>query len=151
MSESADRGTASPLVSGSQFPSLWSGKTRPTSQGITGLTAVPTKHLTGRKCSVNHSLHRYTCCNNYCYWKGNLSLLRIIYFWYWLGFCQAQITYKIPSPGIFPTQGLNLGLLHCRQILYCLSHPGSPTETKTYKMRKGLWDFLRSSIKRNLA
>ena len=24
--------------------------------------------------------------------------------------------------GIFPTQGLNLGLLHCRQILYYLSH-----------------------------
>jgi len=23
--------------------------------------------------------------------------------------------------GIFPTQGLNMGLLHCRQILYCLS------------------------------
>ena len=23
--------------------------------------------------------------------------------------------------GIFPTQGLDLGLLHCRQILYCLS------------------------------
>ena len=23
---------------------------------------------------------------------------------------------------IFPTQGLNLGLLHCRQILYCLNH-----------------------------
>ena len=29
--------------------------------------------------------------------------------------------------GIFPTQGLNLGLLHCRQILYYLSHQGSPT------------------------
>jgi len=28
--------------------------------------------------------------------------------------------------GIFPTQGLNPGLLHCRQILYCLSHLGSP-------------------------
>ena len=27
--------------------------------------------------------------------------------------------------GIFLTQGLNLGLLHCRQILYCLSHQGS--------------------------
>ena len=26
--------------------------------------------------------------------------------------------------GIFPTQGLNLGLLHCRQILYHLSHQG---------------------------
>jgi len=28
--------------------------------------------------------------------------------------------------GIFLTQGLNLGLLHCRQILCCLSHHGSP-------------------------
>ena len=28
--------------------------------------------------------------------------------------------------GIFPTQGLNPGLLHCRWILYQLSHRGSP-------------------------
>ena len=28
--------------------------------------------------------------------------------------------------GIFPTQGLNPGLLHCRPILYQLSHQGSP-------------------------
>ena len=27
--------------------------------------------------------------------------------------------------GIFPTQGLNPGLLHCRLILYQLSHKGS--------------------------
>ena len=26
--------------------------------------------------------------------------------------------------GIFPTQGLNPGLLHCRQTLYRLSHQG---------------------------
>ena len=26
---------------------------------------------------------------------------------------------------IFPTQGLNLGLPHCRQMLYHLSHQGS--------------------------
>ena len=26
--------------------------------------------------------------------------------------------------GIFPTEGLNLGLPHCRQILYQLSHQG---------------------------
>ena len=33
----------------------------------------------------------------------------------------------IPSSrGIFPTQGLNLGLLYYRQILYRLSHQGSP-------------------------
>ena len=28
--------------------------------------------------------------------------------------------------GIFPTQGSNPGLPHCRQILYCLSHQESP-------------------------
>ena len=28
--------------------------------------------------------------------------------------------------GIFPTQGLNPGLSHCRQIIYHLSHKGSP-------------------------
>ena len=28
--------------------------------------------------------------------------------------------------GIFPTQGSSPGLLHCRQILYQLSHKGSP-------------------------
>ena len=28
--------------------------------------------------------------------------------------------------GIFPTQGSDSGLLHCRQILQCLSHQGSP-------------------------
>ena len=30
--------------------------------------------------------------------------------------------------GIFPTQGSNPGLLHCRQILYCLSQQGSHKE-----------------------
>ena len=31
---------------------------------------------------------------------------------------------------IFPSQRLNLGLLHCRQTLYCLSHQGSPLTRK---------------------
>ena len=30
--------------------------------------------------------------------------------------------------GIFPTQGSNRGLLHCRWILYQLSHQGSPSK-----------------------
>ena len=34
--------------------------------------------------------------------------------------------YHFLLQGIFPTQGSNLGLLHCRQILYHLSHQGSP-------------------------
>ena len=45
----------------------------------------------------------------------------------------------IPSllQGVFPTQGSNPGLLHCRQILYCLNHQGSP----------GNWDL--SSLARD--
>ena len=34
--------------------------------------------------------------------------------------------------GIFPTQGSNPGLPHCRQILYFLSHQGSPTFSTYY-------------------
>ena len=30
--------------------------------------------------------------------------------------------------GIFPTQGSNLGPLHCRRVLYQLSHQGSPKQ-----------------------
>ena len=37
---------------------------------------------------------------------------------YWSGL-------PFPSPGYFPIQGLNPGLLHCRQTLYRLSHQGS--------------------------
>ena len=32
--------------------------------------------------------------------------------------------------GIFPSQGSNLGLLHCRQIIYQLSYQGSPSSTR---------------------
>ena len=38
---------------------------------------------------------------------------------YWSGL-------PFPFPGIFPTRGSNLGFLPCRQILYHLSHQGSP-------------------------
>ena len=34
--------------------------------------------------------------------------------------------------GIFPTQGLNPGLSHCRRILYHLSQQGSPMACKLY-------------------
>ena len=34
--------------------------------------------------------------------------------------------------GIFPTQGSNSGFLHCRQILYCLGHQGSPGTVRTF-------------------
>ena len=53
------------------------------------------------------------------------------------GILQARILERVIFPfsrgssqvnlqGIFPTQGLNPGLLHCRRIIYQLSHKGSP-------------------------
>ena len=38
---------------------------------------------------------------------------------YWSGL-------PFPSPGDLPDLGIEPGLLHCRQMLYCLSHQGSP-------------------------
>ena len=40
--------------------------------------------------------------------------------------------------GIFPTQGLNPGLPHCRQILYHLSHQGSPKVPLGCKIKRHL-------------
>ena len=37
------------------------------------------------------------------------------------------VGYYFLLQGIFPTQGLNLGLLSCKQTLYHLSHQGSPS------------------------
>src|SRR5574337_20283 len=45
-----------------------------------------------------------------------------------MGFARQEYWSGVPFPSlrIFPTQGSNLGLPYCRQILYCLSHKGSP-------------------------
>ena len=37
--------------------------------------------------------------------------------------------------GVFPTQGLNPGLLHCRRILYSLSPKGSPQDCQCLPYR----------------
>ena len=45
------------------------------------------------------------------------------------GFLQARILEWVAIPfsrGVFPTQGSNPSFPHCRQILYYLSHRGSP-------------------------
>ena len=45
------------------------------------------------------------------------------------GILQARIQEWVSHsllPGIFPVQGLNPGLLHCRQLIYQLSNQGSP-------------------------
>ena len=39
---------------------------------------------------------------------------------------KTEVSYHSHLQGIFPTQGSNPGLQHCRQILYQLRHKGSP-------------------------
>ena len=51
--------------------------------------------------------------------------------------------------GIFPTQGLNPGLPHCRQILYHLSHQGNPRikEWVAYPFSRGTsWPRNRTGV-----
>ena len=55
--------------------------------------------------------------------------------------------------GVFPTQGLNPGLLYCRWILYQLSHKGSPEEESEYLkneeiLKEHYYDSFRMDIRR---
>ena len=59
---------------------------------------------------------------------------------YWSGL-------PFPLHVIFPTQGLNPGLLHCRQILYHLSHQGSLIGKTRLLHAKGIgFNIFRVSI-----
>ena len=51
------------------------------------------------------------------------------------GFSGQKYWSELPFPPeeIFPTQGLNPGLPNCRQILYQLSHKGSPCVRTIYQ------------------
>ena len=43
--------------------------------------------------------------------------------------------------GIFPTQEWNLGLLHCRQILYHLSHQGGAKDVRVQNELPQMYHF----------
>ena len=72
----------------------------------------------------------------------------------WTTACQAPLSLEFSSKntgvgchpllqGIFPTQGLNPGLLYCRQIFYHLSHQEVQNQTSTQLNRtqaKKSWD-----------
>jgi len=47
--------------------------------------------------------------------------------------------------GIFPTQGSNPGLPHCRQVLHCLNHQGSPGTAYKYRISIATLDLLTST------
>ena len=54
--------------------------------------------------------------------------------------------------GLFPTQGSNPGLPHCRQTLYCLSHQGSPNIAIDQRKLFFWWNVSwNASLESNLA
>ena len=59
------------------------------------------------------------------------------------GFSRQEHRSGLPFPlqGIFQTQGFNLGLLHCRRILYRLSHQGSPQARTLWYRNHRYYDF----------
>ena len=48
---------------------------------------------------------------------------------------------------VFPTQGLNLGFLHCRQMPYCLSHQGALRHSKKTNVNQDKLQSLPPSMK----
>ena len=74
----------------------------------------------------------------------------------WAAVCQAFLFMNSPGKktgagchsllqGIFPTQGSSPGLPHCSQILYHLSHQGSP-----FRIRELIFTLQHSKIKCNI-
>ena len=59
-------------------------------------------------------------------WPNGWYLARLLCPWDSLGKNTGVGSHSLLQ-GIFPTQGLNPGLLHCRQILYHLRHQRSPS------------------------
>ena len=58
-------------------------------------------------------------------WPHGLQPIRLLCPWDFPG-KDIGVGHHAFLQGIFPTQGSNLGLLHCRQILYWLSYKESP-------------------------
>ena len=64
------------------------------------------------------------------------------------GILQARILelgYHFLFQGIFPTQRLNPGLLHCRQSLYHLSHRGSYERIKEYLLNELIINYFKGT------
>ena len=78
------------------FPSAWKWKVKVKSLSRVQLLATPWTAASQAPPSMGFSRQEY--------WSGLLFFFQ----------------------GIFPTQRLNLGLPHCRRMLYPLSHQGSP-------------------------
>ena len=106
------------------------------------LISLPLSIIILTKCSLYLFTHTYTYWNMSCWFccccliakscltlqelqeLQGLSPARILCPWNFPG-KNTGVGCHFLLPGIFPTQGLNPCLLHCRQILYHLRHQGS--------------------------
>ena len=92
--------------------------TSPASPALAGrffTTESPGKPLPNTQVSVNHSVVSDSL------WPHGLQPTRLLCPWDFPGKGCCHFLLQ----GIFPSQGLNPGILHCRQILYRLSYKGS--------------------------
>ena len=78
--------------------------------------------LTFISVSVSHSVPNSL-------WPHGLQPIRLLCPWDFPG-KDTGVGCHFLLQGLFPTQGSNPGLLHCRQILYRLSYKGSPWKWK---------------------
>ena len=85
------------------------GRAKGTHSGAVLAASVSVSHSV-----MSHSLRRY-----------ELSPARLLCPWDSPG-KNAGVGCHALLQGIFPAQGWNPGLLHCREVLYCLSHQRSP-------------------------
>ena len=121
---------ASPFVSANNW--LWDRQVKqfwPTGE-LESLLEAP-KHGTGPSIHLEVVLWRHGTYRCYKWVSESRSVMSdslppIDYIFH--GILQAKMLEWVAFPfsRIFPTQGSNPGLPHCRQILYQLSHKGSP-------------------------
>ena len=64
-------------------------------------------------------------CPTLCDHRDHMDCIRLLHPWDFPG-KSTGVDCHFLLQGIFPTQGSKPGLLHCRQMLYHLSHQGSP-------------------------
>ena len=76
-----------------------------------------------------------------------LQLTRLLCLWDFPG-KSTGVGCRFLLQGIFPTQGSNLSLPHCRQTLYPLSHQGSHLKALRYKHAPGVNVTGRDSLQR---
>ena len=85
----------------------------------------------------SYIFHSMCCClvTKMCLtlflWPHGLEPARHLCPWNFLG-KNTVVGCHFLLQGIFPTQGSNRGLLHCRQILYQLSYEGSPVTSLVF-------------------